>query len=120
MKEPLVFISYDTRDIELAHDIADILKRIFSDKVKTFIAKRDIKAGNDAFRTMLHENLAKSAVVLAICTERSLTSPWLWFDSGAGSGSSALIPIWAGVKPQEFGAPMTIFQGTTDGKIPSA
>jgi TIR domain len=111
IRDPLVFISYDTRDIELAHAIAAIIKRVFTDKVTTFIAKRDIKAGNDAFKTMLHDNLAKSAVVLALCTKRSLTSPWLWFESGAGFGSCALIPIWAGIKPLEFKAPMTIFQG---------
>jgi hypothetical protein len=111
IKDPLVFISYDTRDIELPHAIAAIIKRIFSDRIRTFIAKRDIKAGDDAFKTMLHDSLAKSAIVLAICTKRSLTSPWLWFESGAGFGSCTLIPVWAGINPSEFKAPMTIFQG---------
>jgi hypothetical protein len=111
IKDPLVFISYDTRDIELPHAISAIIKRIFSDKIRTFIAKRDIKAGDDAFKTMLHDSLAKSAIVLAICTKRSLTSPWLWFESGAGFGSGTIIPIWAGISPHEFKAPMTIFQG---------
>ena len=47
-----------------------------------------------------------------LCAQRhSLTSPWLWFESGAGFGCSKLIPVWAGIKPQEFKAPMTIFQG---------
>jgi len=111
IKDPLVFISYDTRDIDLAFTFASIIKRIFNDKVKTFIAKRDIKAGDDAFKTMLHDSLAKSAIVLAICTKCSLTSPWLWFESGAGFGTGTLIPIWAGVKPEKFKAPMAIFQG---------
>lgn len=110
-KEPLVFISYDTRDIDLANTISDIIKRIFNDRVKTFIAKRDIKPGEDAFKRMLHDSLAKSAVVLALCTRRSSTSPWLWFESGAGFGNGILIPIWAGIKPQAFKPPMTIFQG---------
>ncbi|MBI2355120.1 MAG: toll/interleukin-1 receptor domain-containing protein [Deltaproteobacteria bacterium] len=109
--QQLVFISYDTRDIELVNAIDDIIKRIFSGRVKTFIAKRDIKAGDDAFKKMLHDSLAKSSVVLAICTKRSLSSPWLWFESGAGFGisASALIPIWAGIEPQK--EPMKIFQG---------
>lgn len=110
-KDPLVFISYDTRDIELPHALAAIIKRIFTDRIRTFIAKRDIKAGDDAFKTMLHDSLAKSAIVLAICTKRSLTSPWLWFEAGAGFGSGTLIPVWAGINPQEFKPPMTIFQG---------
>jgi hypothetical protein len=110
-KEPLVFISYDTRDINLAHNLSDIIKRIFDDRVKTFIAKRDIKPGEDAFKRMLHDSLAKSAVVLALCTRRSLTSPWLWFESGAGFGNGTLIPVWVGIKPHEFKPPMTIFQG---------
>lgn len=110
-KEPLVFMSYDTRDIALVNAIDDVLQRIFNKSVKTFIAKRDIKAGDDAFKTMLHENLAKCAVVLAVCTKRSVTSPWLWFESGAGFEKSGLIPVWSGVKPLEFKAPMTIFQG---------
>jgi hypothetical protein len=110
-KDPLVFISYDTRDIELSHAVAAIIKRIFTDRIRTFIAKRDIKAGDNAFKTMLHDSLAKSAIVLAICTKQSLTSPWLWFESGAGFGTGTLIPIWVGVKPEEFKAPLTIFQG---------
>lgn len=110
-RQPLIFISYDTRDLEIVKTIDGILKRIFGDGIKTFIAKRDIKAGDDAFKTMLHDNLANSSVVLAICTERSITSPWLWFESGAGFGSSRLIPIWVGITPQEFREPMKIFQG---------
>lgn len=110
-KEPLIFISYDTRDIELVKIIDDILQRVFNRQVATFIAKRDIEAGDDAFRKMLHENLAKCVAVIAICTKRSVTSPWLWFESGAGFQKTGLIPVWCGVKPQEFKAPMTIFQG---------
>ena len=109
--QALIFISYDTRDIELVRAIDDILKRVLDNKIKTFIAKRDIKAGDDAFKTMLHDNLSNSSVVLAICTKRSITSPWLWFESGAGFGSSRLIPLWAGTTPQEFKEPMKIFQG---------
>ena len=109
--EPLVFISYDTRDYKLVIAIDDILQRIFIGKLTTFIAKRDIRLGEAAFKKMLHDSLAKSAVVLAICTKNSLTSPWLWFESGAGFGisASALIPIWAGIEPQK--EPMKIFQG---------
>jgi len=110
-KKPLIFISYDTQDIEIVNAIDSVLKRIFSDRVRTFIAKRDIKAGDDAFKIMLHDNLSKSSIILAVCTKRSITSPWLWFESGAGFGSSLLIPIWAGIKPQEFKEPMKIFQG---------
>jgi len=110
-KEPLIFMSYDTRDIDLVKAIDDVLQRVFNNKVKTFIAKRDIKAGDDAFKKMLHDSLAKCAVVLALCTKRSVTSSWLWFESGAGFEKSGLIPIWSGVNPQEFKAPMTIFQG---------
>src|ERR1035437_2194124 len=47
LKEPLIFISYDTRDIELVHYIDSLLNRVFGDKLKTFIAQRDIKAGQD-------------------------------------------------------------------------
>lgn len=111
VKEPSIFMSYDTRDIELVKAIDELLQKTFSKRVKTFIAKRDIKAGDDAFKTMLHENLAKCAVVIAVCTKRSITSPWLWFESGAGFEKNGLIPVWSGVKPQEFKAPMTIFQG---------
>jgi hypothetical protein len=109
---PLIFISYDTKDYELILDIDRLLKRIFSNRIDTFIAKRDIKPGDDAFRTMLHENLSESVVVLAICTKRSATSPWLWFEAGAGFRGKGLIPVWVEVEPTtDIKAPMTIFQG---------
>jgi hypothetical protein len=110
-KKPLVFFSYDTRDIELVTCINAIVQRIFNGKVRTFIALLDIKAGESSFRKMLHENLAESAIVLAICTKRSITSPWLWFESGAGFGSSLLIPVFSGVTPLQLKPPMNIFQG---------
>lgn len=110
-KIPLVFISYDTNDIDIAYALDAILKRIFGNKIQIFIARRDIKAGEDSFRKMLHDNLSKCSAVIAICTKQSINSSWLWFESGAGFGNSNLIPIWAGVMPENFKVPMTIFQG---------
>jgi TIR domain. len=108
---PLVFISYDTRDIELVHHIDSILKRVFEKRILTFIAQRDIKAGQAAFHRMLQDSLAKSKIVLALCTKRSLTSPWLWFESGAGFGRGDMIPMLWGVTPEQIKPPMNIFQG---------
>jgi hypothetical protein len=108
---PIVFISYDMRDINIVFTLDNILKRIFGERIKTFIARRDIKAGEDSFKKMLHDNLATCSLVLAICTKRSVTSSWLWFEAGAGFGSSNLIPLWVGITPQEFKEPMKIFQG---------
>lgn len=108
---PLIFLSYDTRDIELVHYIDSILKRVFQERIKTFIAQRDIKPGQAAFQRMLHDSLAKSRLVLALCTKRSLTSPWLWFESGAGFGRGDFIPMLSGVTPEAIKPPMNIFQG---------
>lgn len=108
---PLVFLSYDTRDIELVHYIDSILKRVFQDKIRTFIAQRDIKPGQAAFQRMLQDSLAKSRLVLALCTKHSLTSPWLWFESGAGFGRGDFIPMLSGVTPAAIKPPMNIFQG---------
>src|SRR4030042_5015888 len=108
----LIFISYDNRDLPLVMLIDNILKRIFDNKIRTFIARRDIEAGEDAFRKILYENLSKNSAVLAIYTKQSMYSPWLWFESGAGFGSgSVLIPILAGVTSEEVKYPMKIFQG---------
>lgn len=57
VKKHLIFISYDTNDLKLVYVLDEILKRIFRDHIETFIAKRDIKAGEDAFRKMLHERI---------------------------------------------------------------
>src|SRR4030042_423678 len=108
----LIFISYDNRDLPLVMLIDNILKRIFDNKIRTFIARRDIEAGEDALRKILYENLSKNSAVLAIYTKQSMYSPWLWFESGAGFGSgSVLIPILAGVTSEEVKYPMKIFQG---------
>jgi len=115
---PLVFISYDTRDIELVHYIDSILKRVFQEGIRTFIAQRDIKAGEAAFQRMLQDSIAKSRLVLALCTKRSLTSPWLWFESGAGFGRGDFIPMLSGVTPEEIKPPMNIFQSKSlDNKL---
>jgi hypothetical protein len=110
-EKPLVFISYDTDDIEIAYHFESILKRVFHEGIRTFIAHRDIKAGQAAFQRMLQDSLAQSRLVLALCTKRSLTSPWLWFESGAGFGRGDLIPMLWGVTPEQIKPPMNIFQG---------
>lgn len=110
-EKPLVFISYDTRDLELVYHLDLLLKRVFQEKISTFIAQRDIKAGQAAFQRMLQDSLAKCKIVLALCTKRSLTSPWLWFESGAGFGRGDLIPMLWNVTPEQINPPMNIFQG---------
>ena len=87
---PLVFISHDTRDADLAESFSKLLKSVSAGMIKTFRSS-DKKAGEgidfgDAWYTRLMERLQSTSDVVCLFTERSLDRPWLLFEAGVAKG----------------------------------
>ncbi len=108
----VVFISYETSEIDLAFFI-DALLKARSEQIKPFIAKRDIAAGSEPFQVMLRDHLLKARSIISICTAQSKNSRWIWWESSAVWASGGKVfPIYAKITPEEFGEPLkTLFQG---------
>jgi len=100
---PLVFISHDARDAELAEAFSKLLKSVSAGMIKTF--QSSDKKGNDGidfgeewYRRLMSQLQATSDVV-CLFTERSLDRPWILFEAGVAKGklNSPVIGMALGV-----------------------
>lgn len=87
---PLVFISHDTRDADLAEAFSKLLKSVSAGMIKTFRSS-DKKAGEgidfgDEWYKRLMDRLQSTSDVVCLFTERSLDRPWLLFEAGVAKG----------------------------------
>ena len=92
-KDPLVFISHDTRDAEIAFAFRTLLNSVSAGTLKTFIASdthniRDIGYGDEWYPTII-EKLSKATDVVCLLTARSLKRPWILFEAGVAKGNQS-------------------------------
>jgi hypothetical protein len=104
-----VFISYDTVEYDFANYIAKVLQRRLVPGVSVFVAKRDIPPGANPLKVMLEEQLMRAEALVDLCSKRSKTSPWLWWESSAvWARGHLVVPIFIDVSPSEFNGPITL------------
>lgn len=87
---PLVFISHDSRDAELAEAFSKLLKSVSAGMLKSF--RSSDKKGNegiefgDEWYKALMSKLEKASDVVCLLTERSLDRPWILYEAGVAKG----------------------------------
>lgn len=87
---PLVFISHDSRDAELAEALGKLLKSVSAGMIKTFRSS-DKRGGDgidfgDEWYARLMSKLHTTSDVVCLFTERSLERPWILFEAGVAKG----------------------------------
>lgn len=87
---PLVFVSHDSRDAELAEAFSKLLKSVSAGMIKTF-RSTDKKGADgisfgDEWYKRLMSKLQSTSDVVCLFTERSLGRPWLLFEAGVAKG----------------------------------
>lgn len=104
-----VFISYDTRELYLAEFLKALLEKRLGSGIPVFVAKRDIRVGDDPTKKMIRENLYRANAVVSICTPFSKNSPWLWWETATvWAHDQLVVPLFAGITPKEFNGPITV------------
>jgi hypothetical protein len=100
---PLVFISHDARDAELAEAFGKLLKSVSAGMLKTFRSS-DKKGADgidfgDEWYKRLMSKLQITTDVVCLFTERSLERPWILFEAGVAKGklSTPVIGVALGV-----------------------
>src|SRR5471030_349308 len=78
---PLIFISHDSRDAELAEAFSKLLKSVSGSMLKSFRSsdkkgKEGIEFGDEWFKRLM-EKLKAASDVVCLFTERSLERPWI-------------------------------------------
>ena len=118
---PLVFISHDGRDAELAEAFSKLLKSVSAGMIKTF--RSSDKKGNegidfgDEWYKRLMTKLQSTSDVVCLFTERSLDRPWILFEAGVAKGKlgTAVVGVALGVPLNRVSAgPFYQFQNMDD------
>ncbi len=87
---PLVFISHDSRDAELAEAFSKLLRSVSAGMLKSFRSSdrhgtEGIQYGDEWYKRLM-EKLDKASDVVCLFTNRSLNRPWILFEAGVAKG----------------------------------
>jgi hypothetical protein len=87
---PLVFISHDSRDADLAEAFSKLLKSVSAGMLKSFRSSdkkgtEGIEFGDEWYKTLMSK-LDKASDVVCLLTERSLERPWILYETGVAKG----------------------------------
>jgi hypothetical protein len=87
---PLVFISHDTRDAQLAEALSKLLSSVSAGMLKTFRSSdhkggQGFEYGVEWFPELMRQ-LDSACDVVCLFTERSLGRPWLLYEAGVAKG----------------------------------
>jgi hypothetical protein len=95
-QSPLVFISHDSRDADLAEAFGKLLKSVSAGMLKSFRSSdkkgtEGIEFGDEWYKTLMSKLDAASDVVCML-TDRSLDRPWILYEAGVAKGKLG-IPV---------------------------
>jgi hypothetical protein len=118
---PLVFISHDSRDAELAEAFSKLLKSVSAGMIKTFRSSdkkgsEGIDFGDEWYKRLMAK-LQSTSDVVCLFTERSLERPWILFEAGVAKGklNTPVVGIALGVHLSRISAgPFYQFQNMDD------
>lgn len=90
LEKPLIFISHDSRDAELAEAFSKLLKSVSAGMLKSFRSSdkkgaEGIQFGDDWYKRLM-TNLDSASDVVCLLTERSVDRPWILYEAGVAKG----------------------------------
>jgi len=88
--KPLVFISHDTRDAELAEAFSNLLKSVSAGVLKSFRTSdkkgtQGIEYGVEWYPEII-KNIQDASDVVCLLTHNSINRPWILFEAGMAKG----------------------------------
>lgn len=122
-ENPLVFISHDSRDADLAEAFGNLLTDASGGILKSFRSSAKtgtagIEYGVEWYRAIM-QKLDDATDVVALLTARSLNRPWILYETGVAkgklSGEQRVLGIALGVTLEEAATgPFAQFQNSSD------
>ncbi len=118
---PLIFISHDSRDAELAEAFSKLLRSVSAGMLKSFRSSdkkgtEGIEYGDEWYKKLML-NLESASDVVCLFTERSLERPWILYEAGVAKGKldTPVLGIALGVPLSKVGSgPFYQFQNCDD------
>lgn len=119
--KPLVFISHDTRDAELAEAFSSLLKAVSAGVLKSFRSSdkkgsQGIEYGIEWYPEIIR-NIQDASDVVCLLTENSLDRPWILFEAGMAKGKldTKILGVALGIKLKKaISGPFAVFQNCGD------
>ncbi len=89
--KPLVFISHDSRDAEIAEAFANLLSDVSGGTLKSFRSSdkkgtSGIEFGAEWYKAIM-EKIGSATDVVALLTQHSIDRPWILYEAGVASGT---------------------------------
>jgi hypothetical protein len=89
-KTPLVFISHDTRDSEVAEEFSNLLKSASAGALKSFRSSdkkttQGIEYGSEWYPAIM-EKIDEATDVVCLLTQHSVDRPWILYEAGVAKG----------------------------------
>lgn len=118
---PLVFISHDTRDAELAEAFSNLLKSVSAGVLKSF--RTSDRRGNQGIEYGIEwypeiiKNIQSASDVVCLLTERSVNRPWILFEAGMAKGKldTPILGVALGIELKSASTgPFAQFQNCAD------
>ncbi|GKS68605.1 hypothetical protein W03_06090 [Nitrosomonas sp. PY1] len=118
---PLVFISHDTRDGELAEAFSNLLKSVSAGVLKTFRTSdrkgnQGIEYGVEWYPEII-KNIQGASDVVCLLTKRSVDRPWILFEAGMAKGKldTPILGVALGIELKDASSgPFAQFQNCGD------
>lgn len=118
---PLVFISHDTRDAELAEAFSSLLKNVSAGVLKSFRTSdkkgtQGIEYGIEWYPEII-KNIQGASDVVCLLTERSVNRPWILFEAGMAKGKldTPILGVALGIQLKDASTgPFAQFQNCSD------
>lgn len=102
-ENPLVFISHDTRDAEIAEEFSNLLKRVSAGVLKSFRSSdkkgtQGIEFGVEWYPEII-KNIQDATDVVCLLTPHSIDRPWILFEAGMAKGklSTPILGVALGI-----------------------
>ncbi|GGI54079.1 toll/interleukin-1 receptor domain-containing protein [Oxalicibacterium solurbis] len=118
---PLVFISHDTRDGDLAEAFSTLLKSVSAGVLKSF--RTSDKRGNQGIEygvewyPEITKNIQNASDVVCLLTKRSVDRPWILFEAGMAKGKldTPILGLALGIPLKDASSgPFAQFQNCAD------
>jgi len=90
IKPPLVFISHETRDAEIAEEFSNLLKNASAGALKSFRSSdkkptQGIEFGSEWYPAIM-EKIDEATDVVCLLTQHSVDRPWILYEAGVAKG----------------------------------
>lgn len=120
-KHPLVFISHDTRDADIAEAFSKLLSSVSAGVLKSFRSSdrkgtQGIEYGVEWFPEIM-KKLEEASDIVCILTQTSVDRPWILYEAGVAKGklSTTVLGIAIGIPLQKASnGPFAQFQNCAD------